>query len=127
MQEIIKEPTQISNTSSSCINLKFTSRPNFITDSDVHSSLHPNCHQQIVFPKFNLHIVYHPPYSREIWHCREANTGLIRRTIKEFSLERAFSNTRFNEKVDVFNGAILNILSNYITHEIIAYNDKEPA
>ena len=65
LQQIIKEPTHISNTSSSCIGLTFTSQPNLITDSGVHSSLHPNCHHHIVFPKFNLHIVYdHLIYER---------------------------------------------------------------
>ena len=126
LQQIIKEPTHISNTSSSCIDLIFTSQPNLITDSGVHSSLHSNCHHQIVFAKFNLHIVYPPPYLREIWHYREANTRLIRRAIKEFNWERAFSNTNVNEKVDIFNRTILNILSNFIPHEIIVCNDKDP-
>ena len=90
LQQIINEPTPISNTSSSCIDLIFTSLPNLITDSGVHSSMHPNYHHQIVFAKLNLHIVYSPPYLCEIWHYREANTGLIRRAIKEFNWERAF-------------------------------------
>ena len=122
LQQIINEPTHISNTSSSCINLIFTSQPNLLTDSGAHSSLHPNCHHQIVFAKLNLHIVYPPPYLREIWHYREAKTGLIRQTIKEFNWERAFSNTSINEKVDT----ILNILSNFIPHEIIVCDDKDP-
>ena len=74
LQQIINEPTHISNTSSSCIDLIFMSQPNLVTDPGVHSSLHPNCHHQIVFAKLNLHIVYPPPYLREIWHYREANT-----------------------------------------------------
>ena len=51
---------------------------------------------------------------------------LIRRAIKEFNWERAFSNTNVNEKVDIFNRTILNILSNFIPHEIIVCNDKDP-
>ena len=66
LPQIIKEPTHISNTSSSCIGLIFTSQPNLITGSSVHPSLHPNCHHQIVFAKFILPIVYPPPYLREI-------------------------------------------------------------
>ena len=85
LQQIIKEPTRISNTSSSCIDLIFMSQPNLITDSGVHSSLHPNYHHQLVFAKFNLHTVYHPPYLLEIWHYREANTRLIRCAVKEFN------------------------------------------
>ena len=42
-------------------------------ESGVHSSLHPNCHHQIVFAKINLKIYYPPPYEREIWHYEKAN------------------------------------------------------
>ena len=102
MQHLFKEPTHISNNSSSCFDLIFTSQPNLITDSAVHSSRYPNCHHQIGFAALNLHIVYPPPYLREIWLYREANTGLIRRAIKEFNWVKAFSNTSVYEKVDVF-------------------------
>ena len=101
LQQIIKEPTHISNTSSSCIDLISTSQPNFITGSGVHSSLHPNCHHQIVFAKLNLDIGYPLHYLREIWHYREVNTGLIRRVIKKFNWERAFWNLSVHEKVDI--------------------------
>ena len=53
LQQIIKEPTHISNTSSAFIDLIFTSQINLITDSGVHSSLHSNCHYQIVLANFN--------------------------------------------------------------------------
>ena len=126
MQQIIKELTHISNISSSCIDLIFTPQPNLITDCGVHSSLHPNCHHQIVFEKLNLHIVYPPPYSRETWHYREANTGFIRRAIKELNWKRTFLNSSVNEKVDIFNRTILNILSNFISYEIIICDEKDP-
>ena len=35
-------------------------------------------------------------------------------------------NTSVNEKVDIFNIAILNILSNFIPHETIVCNNKDP-
>ena len=66
-----------------------------------------------------------PPYLPEIWHYRRVNTGFIRSTIKEFNCERAFSNTSVNEKVDIFHRTTLNILSNYIPHEIIVCDDKD--
>ena len=112
--------------SSSCIYLIFTSQPNLISDSGVHSLLYPNCHQKIVFAKLNLNIVHPPPYLRKIRHCREANTGLIRLAIKQFNWERAFSNTTVNEKLDIFNRTVLNILRNKILHEIIVCDNKDP-
>ena len=78
------------------------------------------------FAKLNLHIVYPPSYLREIWHYREGNTRLLRSAIKGFEWERAFSNTSVNEKVDIFNRTILNILSNFISHEITVCDGKDP-
>ena len=97
-----------------------------ITDSSVRSSLYPNCHHQIAFAKLNLRIVYPTLYLRENWHYREANTGLTRRAIKEFNWGRAFLNTSVNEKVDIVNRTVLNILSNFIPHKIIVCDEKGP-
>ena len=97
-----------------------------IIESGVHPSLNSNCYHQIIFAKFNLEIVYLPPYVREVWHYKDANTELIRRAINEFNWQRAFLNTHVNEKVDIFNSTILNILSNLIPHEFLVYDDKEP-
>ena len=60
------------------------------------------------------------------WHYKDANTELIRRAINEFNWQRAFLNTNVNEKVDIFNSTILNILSNFIPHEIVVCDDKDP-
>ena len=110
---MIKEPTHILNTSSSYIDLIFTSLPNLIFDSGVHSSLHPNCHHQIVYAKFNLEIIYSPPYLQEVWHYKDSNIEIIQRAMS------------VNEKVDIFNNTFLNILSNFIPHKILTY-DKDP-
>ena len=56
LQQEINKPTHILNYSSSCIDLIFNSQPNLQIESGVHPSLHPNCHHQIVFAKFNLDI-----------------------------------------------------------------------
>ena len=97
-----------------------------IIESGVHPSLHSNCYHQIIFAKFNLEIVYLPPYVREVWHYKDANTELIRRAINEVNWQRAFLITNVNEKVDIFNGTILNIFSNFIPHEFVVCDDKDP-
>ena len=66
--QLIKEPTHILSSSSSCIDLVFTSQPNLVKKSGVHSSLHENCHHQLVYAKLNLKVWYPPPYDREVWH-----------------------------------------------------------
>ena len=59
LSQIITEATHILGSSSSCIDLIFTTQPNLVVESGVHPSLHPNCHHQIVFAKFNLQIYTH--------------------------------------------------------------------
>ena len=66
LQQVVKELRHILDTSSLCIDLIFTSQPNLILESGFHSSVHSNCPHQIIFAKFNLEIVYSPPYVREI-------------------------------------------------------------
>ena len=116
LSQIITEATRILESSSSCIDLIFITQPNLVAESGVQPSLHPNCHNQIVFAKFNLQIYYPPPYLREIWHYKQANTELIRQAITDFNWDRAFLNTNVNEKLSIFSNTILNILSNFIPH-----------
>ena len=84
LNQIIQEPTQILNSSSSCIDLIFTLQPNLVMESGIHSSLHSNCHHQIVFTKFSLSIFYPPPYKITVWYYERANTELIRRAVGQF-------------------------------------------
>ena len=96
LHQIIKEPTHILDPSSSCIDLIFTSQPKLVMDSGVHSSLHVNCHHQIIFAKFNLQIYYPPPYERVVSHYKYANTDHIRKAICGFNWERYFANKDMN-------------------------------
>ena len=67
LRQLIKEPAHILIDSSSCIDLLFTSQPNLVMESGVNSSLHQNCHNQIIYAKFNLKMFYPPSYEREIY------------------------------------------------------------
>ena len=60
------------------------------------------------------------------WDYRGANVELIRRAINELDWQRAFPNTNVNEKVVIFNSIVLNILSNFISHEFVVCDDKDP-
>ena len=84
LHQLIQEPTHILNSSSSCIDLIFTSQPNLVMESGFLSSPHPNCHHQVVFAKFNLSILHPPPYERTVWFYEKANLELIGRAIDEF-------------------------------------------
>ena len=103
LQQLINELTHLVADSSSCIDLNFTSQPNLVMETGVHSSLHPNCHHQIIYAKFNLKIYYPHPYEREKCYYGKANVAHIRKVINQFPWERSFENNSVNEKVNIFN------------------------
>ena len=50
----------------------------------------------------------------------------IQQAIKQFSLEESFTNLTTNEMVFLLNKTIKNIFSNYIPHETITCDDRDP-
>ena len=95
-------------------------------ESGVHSLLHSNCHHQITFAIFNIKIHYPPPYERVVWHYQKANVDQIRQAIREFPWESRFPNISVNEQVQLFTQTFQNIISNYIPHETITCDDRNP-
>ena len=95
-------------------------------ESGVHSSLHEECHHQLGYAKFNLKMWYPTPYEPEIRHYQHANIDQIKRALEQFPWEKSFGNLYINEMVYLFNKTIKNILSNYIPHETITSDDRDP-
>ena len=57
---------------------------------------------------------------------KKQKIDLIRKAINDFSWDRALENLNVNEMVYVFNRTLKNILSNFIPHETIICDDREP-
>ena len=64
-------------------------------------------------------------YISKVRHYQDSNVDLIRRSISESDWDRAFANKQVDEKVLIFNKTVLNILSNFIQHEVIVSDDKD--
>ena len=116
LHQIINEPTYILENSCLCIDLIFTSQPNLSSESGIQPSLYHNCHNQIIYLKFNLKVLYPSPYADMVWHDQDSNVDLIRRSINEVDWDRAFVNKNVDEKVLIVNKTVLNVLSNLIPH-----------
>ena len=66
------------------------------------------------------------PYTREVWHHQDSNVDVIRQSINEFYWDRPFANKHVDEEVLIFNKTVLNVLSNFLPHEVIVCDDKNP-
>ena len=73
LYQLISEPTHLMGDSKSCIDLIFTDQPNLFIESGVHSSLHDQCHHQIIYGKLAVSNLAPPPYTRRIWYYDKAD------------------------------------------------------
>ena len=73
-----------------------------------------------------MSIFYPQPYERTVWYYERANTELIRRAIGQFDWLRALSNVNVDGKVYFFTETLLNIIQNFIPHETIICDDRDP-
>ena len=92
--------------SSSCIDQIFNSQPDLSVELGTQPSVHSNCHRQIIYVKFNLEVIYPPPYTSEVWHYQDSNVDFIRQSINEFDWSRAFANKQVYKKVLIFNKTV---------------------
>ena len=53
------EPTHLTKNSSSCTDLMFTSQPTLVMEPGLNSSLHKNCHHQIIYSNLTLKFILH--------------------------------------------------------------------
>ena len=125
-KQVISDPTHILESNSSCIDLVFTSQPNLVMTSGVHSSLLSYYHHEKMNAKFKLKIIFAPPYEWLVWHYHDGNNDLIHRSIFQFNRERAFSDKTVNKQIYILNETNLNTMRIFIPHETKIFYHQGP-
>ena len=82
-----------------------------VVDGGVHPSLHPNCHHQIIFCKFNLMIEYPPPYERLVWDYKHSDENAIAKALDQADWNFLFFNKNFHEQVSILNRTLIKVFS----------------
>ena len=117
-KQLISAPKHILRHSSSCIDLIFDNQPNLLIDSGIH--------HQVIFCKLNLEIEYSPPYAREVWTYRKAQTDLVNNVIDKFNWVNLFLDKNINKQIILFNRTISNIFHNFIPNKIFFCDKRDP-
>ena len=126
LSKLISDPTHILQNSFSCIDLAFKNQLYFVIGSGAHISLHPNCHDQIVFSKLNIRIEYPPLYKWSVWDYQNTDSQSLNKTIEMFNCEKLFHNKNIHDQLKLFNETIVHIVHNCISNKCITCNNKEP-
>ena len=117
--QIIDKPAHILSNSSSGSDLIFTSQPNLVIQSGVHSYLHANCHHQTTYEKFDLNVVKPLLYGKVVWHYELTSSDCIQRAIANFDCEKTFHNVDVNKQ-----GTVVKVIRNFIPHETLTFDDR---
>ena len=104
-------PNPLLPNSLSGIDLIFTDQPKLAVDRGVHSSLHPNCHHQIIYCKFNLTIQYSPPYEHLVWDYNHADQSAIAKALDQVDWNFLFLNKNVHKQVGILSRTLLILIN----------------
>ena len=108
LYQLISDPTHLLRNSSSCIDLIFTDQPNLVVDS-----VHPDCHYQITFSRYNLTAEY-PPES-------------VKQAIMQMNWQNLLVNKDVHQQVRTLNDIAINVFfSNFVPSKIVTFDDRDP-
>ena len=77
--QIINQATRITKESSICIDLIFTISSNLISNTAVELSLFQKCHHSLIYGVIDFKVPLPPPYMREVWDYKDANSSYIQK------------------------------------------------
>ena len=117
--QLINKLAHFNNGTFSCIDLFFSSKVSFIRNYGIKQSIYEKCHRNITYDTLDFNVPLPPPYYREIWDFKNANTESIQKTISNFDWSKAFSNKKANENCKLLTDTLMNIFRNYIPHTTI--------
>ena len=69
----------------------------FIRNYGIELSIYEKCHLNITYGNLDFNVLLSPPYYREIWDYKNADTESIQKTISNFDWPKAFRNKNENE------------------------------
>ena len=67
-----------------------------------------------------------PPYYRDVWDCKHANTESIQKAFSKFDWSKAFFHRNANGKSKILTDILLNIFKNFIPHQTQKFDHKTP-
>ena len=96
--QLISKPTHILQNSSSCIDLICTDQLNLVINSRIKQSRYENCHHQIRYAKFNLQIIYFPPYQRLVRDSKNVSASSIQKALNMADWNKLFPNVNIENR-----------------------------
>ena len=126
LSQLIDEPTDIINDSSSCIDLIITSQPFLFVEHGIDPSLFKNCHHEIVHGKLNLSVPP-PAFKRKLWDYNNADIDTLHDKLRHVDWYAVFSGLDVNMMARTFTDLVLTAITDTIPNKLITCNSSDPS
>ena len=123
---MINKPTHFIHESLSCIDLIFSSNTSFVKNCRSELSIYEKCHHNIIYGTLNFDIPLPPPYYRNVWNYKHANTESIQKAVSTFDWSKTFLHRNANEKGKILTDTLLNVFKNFIPIKLKSLTIKLP-
>lgn len=121
----MRDPIHVLWNSSSCNDLIFMNKTNFVLGSRTHPFLHSNCNHQIVYANLILKRENCLSLYRQfVWDYKSINTQLLNHTNEIFNWGKLLEKNNANDKLHPVNKIMLNIFHSFNPNEGIICHDK---
>ena len=103
----------------------------------MEQSIYDKCHHNITYGTLDFNVPLpsppptplstappSPPYYRDIWHYKNADTESIHKAISYFDWPKAFRNKNATESFKLLTDPLMNIFRNYIPHKTKKFDYK---
>ena len=124
--QMINKPRHFINESSSSIDLIFSSNTSFVKNCGSELSIYEKFHYEIIYGTLNFDAPLSPPYYRDAWDYKHANTESIQKAISMFGWFTVFLHRNANEKCKILADTLLNVFKTFIPHKTQKFDFKTP-
>ena len=124
LQQLIQEPTHITETSAYLLDIIITDSPGYILDSGLWAPLGDPYHC-VVFCKFQIQYSKEPNYKRNIWHYDRCDVNELKDAVKNapWSVMDTYDNV--NDAQQYFSALLKNICTEHIPHRSITVRPND--
>ena len=102
--------------------LASSSNASLVKNCESELSIYEKCHHNIIHGTLNFDLSFPPPYYRDVWYSKHANTESIQKAISPFDWSKTFLHR--NEMN--LSGILLNVFKNFIPHKTQKFHHKTP-
>jgi hypothetical protein len=124
LSQSIHEPTRITPTSKSCLDLLFTNTPGYILEAEVKAPIFGSDHCKII-AKVDFMNMVERPVNRRVWKYHLTNTEALNLAIRNYDWDSILSIDDANIMATTFSNNLFEIFNSFIPHydKVLKSND----